>query len=255
MSGTAFVILPLEAPIAAYVPATRRKDRRLIITLLISFGLHAVAAVLFVLLARGPGTGAPDQPTQIEMVMEERKGDARPDAAPPQKPPAQESEPSRPAQTADPVPAPAERGEAARPASDQPPSAPAPATSSQPPRPETPAPVPAPKITLNGTDSPSNMISSGDHVLPAAPDAIFHNRPPEYEPDWAQAGEHGAVIVLVHVTPAGRAGGVDVLRSSGFARLDRSAMNAVLRWRFLPAVKDGQTVASDMTMQFEFGDR
>jgi hypothetical protein len=28
----------------------------------------------------------------------------------------------------------------------------------------------------------------------------------------------------------------------------------VLRWRFLPAVKDGEPVASDMTMGFEFDD-
>ena len=65
-------------------------------------------------------------------------------------------------------------------------------------------------------------------------------------------GQHGTVVVLIHVSPAGTTAGVDLLRSSGYALLDRAARDAVLRWRFLPAVKDGQPVASDMTMGFEF---
>jgi protein TonB len=57
---------------------------------------------------------------------------------------------------------------------------------------------------------------------------------------------------VVHVSPAGTAIGVDLVRSSGYVLLDSAAQEAVLRWRFLPAVKDGEPVASDMTMGFEF---
>jgi protein TonB len=117
--------------------------------------------------------------------------------------------------------------------------------------PAPPAP-PAPKITLSGTDSPSDARSWGDHVIPATPDAVFHNRPPEYPPEAVLNGEHGTVVILIHVSPAGTTAGVDVLRSSGYVLLDRAAREAVLRWRFLPAVKGGEPVGSDVTMGFIF---
>jgi periplasmic protein TonB len=110
----------------------------------------------------------------------------------------------------------------------------------------------APVISLQGTDSPSNARAYGDRVIPAKPDAVFHNRPPEYPVAAALNGQQGVVVVVVHVSPAGVAVGVDLVRSSGYALLDSAARDAVLRWRFLPAVKDGEPVASDMTMGFEF---
>jgi protein TonB len=65
-------------------------------------------------------------------------------------------------------------------------------------------------------------------------------------------GEHGTVVLMIHVSPAGSTAGVDVVRSSGYVLLDRAAQEAVMHWRFLPAVKDGQAVASNMTMGFVF---
>lgn len=113
----------------------------------------------------------------------------------------------------------------------------------------------APAVSLSGTDSPSDARSWGDRVLPAAPDAVFHNRPPEYPRDAAMRGEHGIVVILVHISPAGTAAGVDLVRSSGYVLLDSAARQAVMRWQFLPAVKDGQPVASEMTMGFDFTNR
>jgi protein TonB len=105
---------------------------------------------------------------------------------------------------------------------------------------------------LQGTDSPSDAKAWGDRILPAAPDAVFHNRPPAYPQDAVRNGQHGTVVVLIHISPAGTAAAVDVVRSSGYALLDRAAREAVMRWRFLPAVNGGQPVASDMTMGFVF---
>jgi protein TonB len=81
---------------------------------------------------------------------------------------------------------------------------------------------------------------------------VFHNRPPEYPREAAMNGEHGTVVVMIHVSPAGTTAGLDVVSSSGYALLDRAVREAVARWRFLPAVKDGQPVASDMKMGFIF---
>ena len=118
--------------------------------------------------------------------------------------------------------------------------------------PAPPAAQPAPVVSLQGTDSPSNARAFGDRVIPAKPDAVFHNRPPEYPAEAALNGQQGVVVVVIHVSPAGTAVGVDLVRSSGYVLLDSAAREAVMRWRFLPAVKDGQPVASDMTMGFEF---
>ncbi len=303
-------------------------NQGLIITLVVSFGLHAAAvtAALLLLHAGVPVVDAPDKPTEVELVMEERKGalgptdnasvtppappappEARPipedhkpaeakAASPPVQPltdapaappaaatssaeappgPVQaaatpvEAEPDTSEATAMPVEAQPDTSEAtAVPVEAQsdtpehtavPPrqSEPSPATSdsaaqSAKPEPAPPPTRPAPTISLAGTDSPSDAKSFGDRIIPAAPDAVFHNRPPVYPQESALNGEHGTVVVVIHVSPAGTAAGVDLLRSSGYVLLDRAARDAVLRWRFLPAVKDGQPVASDMTMGFEF---
>ncbi len=256
--------------------------RRLIITLLVSLGLHAAAVIVVLLLLHTgvPVAGGPEKPTEVELVMEEHKGDPHPTAAPSQpapqaqkqppekqppakqqaeKQPPEQPKPTRPPvpdeteQTAVPVPdeVPPEQTAAETPVQ---PNAAAPAKAAQTAE-APPAAQQAPTISLQGTDSPSDAKAFGAHVIPAAADAVFHNRPPEYPPDSAMNGEHGIVVVVIHVSPMGTALGVDLVRSSGYVLLDRAAREAVMHWRFLPAVKDGQPVASDMAMGFDFENR
>jgi len=252
-------------------------NRPLIITLLVSLGLHAASVTAAWLLLRTPvpvAALAPDPPAEVQLVMEEHKGDLGPTRQP------AASQPSPPApQDQTPPPQPPAEAKATAPAAVQPTPAtePAAASEQQPgPAPETadkvtadaspepqttpeatpapPAASPAPVISLQGTDSPSDARAFGDHIIPAKPDAVFHNRPPEYPEEAAQNGQQGTVVVLIHVSPTGTAASVDLIRSSGYVPLDRAAQLAVSRWRFLPAVKDGQPVASDMTMGFIFDD-
>lgn len=114
-------------------------------------------------------------------------------------------------------------------------------------------PSPAPlQISLNGTDSLSNALSGGDAVIPAKPDDAFRNRPPIYPRDAARRGQHGSVVVVIHVAPNGSAAGADILESSGYPLLDKAALDAVRAWRFRPAMANGQTVPFDMPMRFLF---
>jgi protein TonB len=248
--------------------------RPLTVTLVVSLGLHAAAvtAILWLLHAGVPVVDTPDKPTEVELVMEERKGDLRPEAAPSrpapptprtEQPPPREPAPAEASAASSPVQAPDEAQpdaseQAAGPAGATDPAPAAvgtPAPEAKPAKPEPPpAEQPAPTISLRGTDSPSNARAFGDRVIPASPDAVFHNHPPVYPEDAAVNGQHGTVVVLIHVSPAGTAAGVDLLRSSGYVLLDRAAREAVLRWRFLPAVKGGHPVASDMAMEFIFDD-
>lgn len=262
--------------------------RGLIITLLVSFGLHlaALVTVLLLLHAGGPVADGPEQPVEVELVMEEHKGDLRPTATSPQPPANPAPPPSTPvvppsvppsvppaARTA--VDASAQAPEATPqqekdgdiPVAETPPAGtPTPSTepvkeaerdttvreAKQAAQPSPPAAQDALTVTLSGTDSPSDARAWGDQVIPARPDAVFHNRPPEYPAEAAMNGEHGTVILIIHVSPAGSTAGVEVLRSSGYALLDGAAREAVMRWRFMPAVKGGQAVPSDMRMGFVF---
>jgi len=271
-------------------PERTSGNRRLIITLLVSLGLHAAAMIAVLLLLRTsvPVVASVEEPTEVELVMEEHKGDLHPTstpstaqpAPPAEKPPVQQADPASetPASeapssvarsTAPAAPTPDATEQTAAPAKETGPASANAKTPTQQPKPSTEAPAqeataepepappaaqPAPVISLQGTDSPSDARAFGDRVIPAKPDAVFHNRPPEYPVEAAMNGQQGTVVVVVHVSPDGKAAGVDLVRSSGYVLLDSAARDAVLRWRFLPAVKDGQPVASDMTMGFEFDD-
>ena len=55
-------------------------------------------------------------------------------------------------------------------------------------------------------------------------------------------GEEGVTLVRVLVKADGRAGEVELKRSSGYDRLDQAALRAVRKWRFVPATKHGEPV-------------
>ncbi|MCX7230112.1 MAG: energy transducer TonB [Burkholderiales bacterium] len=69
------------------------------------------------------------------------------------------------------------------------------------------------------------------------------NAPPPYPAAARRMGEQGEVRLDVHVGVDGSVIDVQVRASSGSPALDRSAMDAVRRWRFRPATVDGQAVS------------
>jgi periplasmic protein TonB len=62
---------------------------------------------------------------------------------------------------------------------------------------------------------------------------------PIYPPDSVSNGEEGVVGLTVSVSADGKAQDVVISNSSGYSRLDRSAKQAVLRYRFKPATRGG----------------
>jgi periplasmic protein TonB len=226
---------------------------------LISLGLHA--ALLVGLVAwfrhRPPVQDAPDTQGTVELVMLEQKGTGATTASR-QPPPAAPAPPEAPAPSP-PVSASAPDADEALPLPQPaPPAAPSkpPVQPSAPRQPASAPPVQhaaeVPIINLGGTDSETNAIASGDHVVPASVDAKFHNKEPIYPLEAARRAEQGTVILLIHVAPNGLANGVDVEQSSGFETLDQAARDAVEGWHFLPAVKDGQPMPFDMQLRVMF---
>lgn len=242
-------------------------SRRLSLAVLISVVLHLAGlfVLLFVVPREPPPIAPPDKPAEVELVLVEQKGVNETQA--PQSPAPQTEVPPDEHAT-EPPPAAEEKPTEPPPPAEQPPEQPAeplpvppvptpPRPATPPPRPAPPvlaAPKPAPAMEFNlgGTDSESNAIVTGDHVIPAAPDKKARNRPPAYPEESARRGEHGAVLVVIHVTTDGSIGGVEIMRSSGYRLLDRSAVDAVQTWHFVPAVKDGEPVPFDMPMRFVF---
>jgi len=75
---------------------------------------------------------------------------------------------------------------------------------------------------------------------------------PVYPAQSRRGGEQGSGVFRVLVNENGRPQEVTVLKSSGFPRLDESAMDAIRRWVFKPAVQNSQPVRSWTKVQVTF---
>jgi protein TonB len=120
-------------------------------------------------------------------------------------------------------------------------------------------PAPQPSSLLVGLppgthDVPGKGSSAGDAT--GAGDgsgpSIVHTVPPLYSADSAAAHEHGTVAVRVLVDAQGLPSQIRVARSSGFARLDAAATEAVRRYRFRPAIRKAQPQQSWTTVAVDF---
>jgi protein TonB len=87
--------------------------------------------------------------------------------------------------------------------------------------------------------------TGGGGTNPARWDAAhLGNAKPAY-PHLARArGHEGTALILVLVSAAGRPIEVRLKQSSGSSLLDRSALEAVQGWRFVPAQENGEAVAA-----------
>lgn len=75
---------------------------------------------------------------------------------------------------------------------------------------------------------------------------------PTYPPAALRSGESGTVLVRVEVDANGTPAGVALVQRSGSRDLDRAAMEAVRKWRFQPAQRDGQAVPASLVIPIDF---
>jgi protein TonB len=249
------------------------RGRRFLLTAaVLSVAVHVAAALLIVLLPHVVSQDAPPREEgTVELLMVEKKG------AQPTNPGQSQEHPTLPTRQGD-EPAAREkqapesdahatvaRSVAAPPATkaadepplqpnEEPPQEAAQATDEPESQPLAQAPKAqeAPVFDLAGTESESNAEVLGGRVVPASPDDRFRNRPPIYPREAAMRGEHGAVVILIHVSETGVATGAEVMETSGVASLDKAAVDAVLKWHFRPALQEGRAVPFDMRFRFIF---
>ncbi|WP_282296052.1 energy transducer TonB [Stenotrophomonas sp. PS02289] len=77
-------------------------------------------------------------------------------------------------------------------------------------------------------------------------------QPPRYPAESAAAGETGTVILILDVAADGSVTKVEVETSSGFPRLDASAMEAAAGWRFTPPTVAGKPVGGRVRVPVDF---
>lgn len=184
-----------------------------------------------------PSTAMP-APDQAEQQLPERPvavHDAAPtkplDSLPPQAQPSQPADPE-PGQIASPSPPPppsALRPSAAQPAS----------------------PTGIPDVNLGDGILGAGSVSSDDETLrPATADPT--NLGPQYPPEAGRRGEQGTVLVRMHIDEIGLVTRVEILRSSGYPQLDRSAQMTLRTWKFKPAMKEGRAVPDSKDINVDF---
>lgn len=93
--------------------------------------------------------------------------------------------------------------------------------------------------------APINVAPAPEAITAPRFDADYLDNPkPVYPPTSRRLGEQGKVLLRVLVSAAGLAEKVEIKLGSSFARLDQAALEAVSRWRFVPARRGEQLIAA-----------
>jgi TonB family protein len=100
-------------------------------------------------------------------------------------------------------------------------------------------------ISQNVNTKSPNINSQGNKsqdvlTLPITDAKHLHNPPPPYPKQSRRRGEQGKVVIAAEIDIEGRSSKAVIHQSSGYHRLDRAALETVLKWRFIPGKKGHQ---------------
>ena len=132
--------------------------------------------------------------------------------------------------------------------SDMPDAKPAPVQEEAPKLVETAPPPPASTDAAPTAPGSAAPATGNSQPMPVA----GQSPPPSYPAAALRRGESGSVVVRVDVDATGYANNITVIQRSGSRELDRAATDAVRRWRFTPALSNGQPVPGTIEVPFDF---
>lgn len=121
--------------------------------------------------------------------------------------------------------------------------------------------APAPSAAPATEEAPPVLAAASSGTPQAEPrplvaprfDADYLSNPAPVYPATSRAmGEQGKVFLHVFVSPQGDARSVEVHAGSGHQRLDAAAVDAVRRWKFVPARQGGEAVAAWVIVPISF---
>ena len=114
------------------------------------------------------------------------------------------------------------------------------------------APQPTPPAAA-ASPAPAAPAPAVEHFTEANFKANYLTNPkPEYPSIAKSRGWTGKVMLRVQVSPEGTANSVEVETSSGHEMLDEAAIDAVKKWKFIPAKKGETAVASAVIVPIVF---
>jgi protein TonB len=131
-----------------------------------------------------------------------------------------------------------------------------------PPKPEKPHPrattAPAIPQTTSGriTVATSSRLTATPEPHPSmtVPRKVeyLYNPSPDYPPRARRLGLEGEVLIRTRVLPNGEPDELVLAQSSGYALLDQAAIKAVRTWRFRPALRSDERIASWVEIPVRF---
>jgi periplasmic protein TonB len=113
----------------------------------------------------------------------------------------------------------------------------APAGVVTPPAPSAPAAPPAQAPPTEAVAAPAPATAQVQ--LPSSDAQYLQNPKPPYPALSRRLGETGQVVYKVWIGVDGKAERAELVKSSGFARLDSAAYDTVMRWRYVPGKRNG----------------
>jgi protein TonB len=209
------------------------------LSLALVIGLHVAAGATLLTLAQPVIQQFFSPPMQVQMVSD---APPQPEAVPePPKPMPMKQKVERPQPKPTPVkptPTPVIQSEATAPANTQAITAP-----------------PAPKEAQPAAAPESRPAPASQETIqePRHDADYLHNPKPPYPRASVSLGEEGVVTLRVQVSEDGKPLQAMIQKSSGFARLDRSALETLRSsWRFVPATMGGKPVVAWVTVPINF---
>lgn len=101
----------------------------------------------------------------------------------------------------------------------------------------------SPATTPPATNPPPTQ-EKVEELIPPHTDAVHLNNPtPQYPALSRRLGEEGKVLLDVYILPNGNVGEIKLKKSSGFTRLDDSALLTVKSWKYVPAKRGVKPIA------------
>lgn len=111
---------------------------------------------------------------------------------------------------------------------------------------------PSPSGPVEPTRAAARPVNALPITPPSAESSALNNRPPGYPAMSRRLGEQGQVLLAVWVERDGRVGQIRLHRSSGYPLLDQAALDAVRHWRYQPATRGEETLATWFVQQVDF---
>jgi len=114
------------------------------------------------------------------------------------------------------------------------------------------APAAGPLPPMQSSNPPAASVPAATPTPARFEAAYLRNPAPVYPAESRRRGEEGRTLLRVRVLADGSPEEVLLHLGSGFERLDQAAIDAVRRWKFVPAQQGGSAIAAWVIVPIQF---